>query len=202
MRKHLFRFGGLRLDGHVPRPRWLVLAAAVAGLSREHIETRYEDIVSFTGLAEAMGLFINTLPLRIRLGGRSVQECLQETHAGLTGLMHHEHATLSLAQRCSGVDARTPLFSALLNYRHSVAASTSDAGALQIPEGITAEWGQTPCKRALDEDRTYIEDVSERWGDMPIVRERMDNVELNCVLSNSFGFGGTNAALMFKRYTS
>ena len=35
---------------------------------------------------------------------------------------------------------------------------------------------------------------------MPIVRERRDNVELNCVLSNSFGFGGTNAALVFKRY--
>jgi len=35
---------------------------------------------------------------------------------------------------------------------------------------------------------------------MPIVRERRDNVKLNCVLSNSFGFGGTNAALAFKRY--
>ncbi len=35
---------------------------------------------------------------------------------------------------------------------------------------------------------------------MPIVLERRDNVALNCVLSNSFGFGGTNAALAFKRY--
>jgi len=37
-------------------------------------------------------------------------------------------------------------------------------------------------------------------GDMPLVRERMDNVALNCVLSNSFGFGGTNASLAFKAY--
>ena len=36
---------------------------------------------------------------------------------------------------------------------------------------------------------------------MPVVRERRDNVTLNCVLSNSFGFGGTNAGLVFKRYT-
>jgi 3-oxoacyl-[acyl-carrier-protein] synthase-1 len=36
---------------------------------------------------------------------------------------------------------------------------------------------------------------------MPIVLERRDNVTLNCVLSNSFGFGGTNAALLFRRYT-
>ncbi len=35
---------------------------------------------------------------------------------------------------------------------------------------------------------------------MPVVRERRDNAKLNCVLSNSFGFGGTNAALAFKRY--
>ncbi len=34
----------------------------------------------------------------------------------------------------------------------------------------------------------------------PIVRERIDNAELNCVMSNSFGFGGTNATLIFQRY--
>jgi 3-oxoacyl-[acyl-carrier-protein] synthase-1 len=34
---------------------------------------------------------------------------------------------------------------------------------------------------------------------MPIVRERQDNVKLGCVLSNSFGFGGTNASVVFKR---
>jgi len=34
----------------------------------------------------------------------------------------------------------------------------------------------------------------------PIVRERQDDVALDCVISNSFGFGGTNATLVFKRY--
>ncbi|HEY2136151.1 MAG TPA: beta-ketoacyl-ACP synthase I [Xanthobacteraceae bacterium] len=37
------------------------------------------------------------------------------------------------------------------------------------------------------------------FADMPIVRERRDNVALGCVLSNSFGFGGTNASVVFKR---
>ncbi|MFD2184455.1 beta-ketoacyl-ACP synthase I [Rhodoplanes azumiensis] len=36
------------------------------------------------------------------------------------------------------------------------------------------------------------------FADMPIVRERRDGATLACVLSNSFGFGGTNASLVFK----
>jgi 3-oxoacyl-[acyl-carrier-protein] synthase-1 len=34
---------------------------------------------------------------------------------------------------------------------------------------------------------------------MPIVRERRDDVDIGCVLSNSFGFGGTNASIVLKK---
>jgi len=44
-----------------------------------------------------------------------------------------------------------------------------------------------------------IETLDPEISDMPIVRERRDNVALGCVLSNSFGFGGTNASILFKR---
>jgi len=44
-----------------------------------------------------------------------------------------------------------------------------------------------------------IENLDPAFADMPIVRERRDGVELGCVLSNSFGFGGTNASVVFKR---
>jgi len=43
-----------------------------------------------------------------------------------------------------------------------------------------------------------IETIDPAFGDMPIVRERQDDVSLGCVLSNSFGFGGTNASVVFK----
>ncbi|MBX6424457.1 MAG: beta-ketoacyl-ACP synthase I [Variibacter sp.] len=44
-----------------------------------------------------------------------------------------------------------------------------------------------------------IENLDPAIADMPIVRERRDNVEIGCVLSNSFGFGGTNASIVLKR---
>lgn len=36
---------------------------------------------------------------------------------------------------------------------------------------------------------------------LTVATQRMDDVELNCIMSNSFGFGGTNATLVFERYT-
>jgi len=44
-----------------------------------------------------------------------------------------------------------------------------------------------------------IENLDPEFADMPIVRERRDNVAVSCVLSNSFGFGGTNASIVLKR---
>jgi 3-oxoacyl-[acyl-carrier-protein] synthase-1 len=45
-----------------------------------------------------------------------------------------------------------------------------------------------------------IETIDPAVADMPIVRKRLDNVDIDCVMSNSFGFGGTNATLVFRRY--
>jgi 3-oxoacyl-[acyl-carrier-protein] synthase-1 len=44
-----------------------------------------------------------------------------------------------------------------------------------------------------------IRNLDPAFEDMPIVRERRDDVKIGAVLSNSFGFGGTNASLVLKR---
>ena len=71
------------------------------------------------GADRALGLLMNTLPLRIKIGNDSVKDSVRQTHMLLARLMRHEHASLALAQRCSAVAAPAPLFSALLNYRHA-----------------------------------------------------------------------------------
>ena len=45
-----------------------------------------------------------------------------------------------------------------------------------------------------------IDEIDPQAEDMPIVRELIENVELETAMSNSFGFGGTNSTLVFQKY--
>jgi 3-oxoacyl-[acyl-carrier-protein] synthase-1 len=47
-------------------------------------------------------------------------------------------------------------------------------------------------------ESAHIEELDPAFEDLPIVRERQER-ELSCVISNSFGFGGTNATLAFTK---
>lgn len=71
------------------------------------------------GLAHAIGLLINTLPVRISLARLPVRNAVLECQDRLASLLAHERAPLSLALQCSGVPSPLPLFTSLLNYRHS-----------------------------------------------------------------------------------
>src|SRR5260370_9460807 len=89
------------------------------------------------GADRVLGMFINTLPGRIRLGEWGAERSVRETHKLMAQLLRHEHASLALAQRCSGVPAPAPLFSALLNYRHIGAAMQAPAAkATRAWEGM------------------------------------------------------------------
>jgi 3-oxoacyl-[acyl-carrier-protein] synthase I len=69
-------------------------------------------------------------------------------------------------------------------------------GAIGVQEAIFSllmMQGDFVCESA------HIEELDPAFADVPIMRARRDNAHLNCVMSNSFGFGGTNATLVFKR---
>ena len=75
------------------------------------------------GTDHALGLFINTLPIRIDLRDNQAHSTVRDAHDSLADLLQHEHASLALAQRCSAVPPPAPLFSALLNYRHNTVSA-------------------------------------------------------------------------------
>ncbi|KAG0348207.1 hypothetical protein BGZ54_004692, partial [Gamsiella multidivaricata] len=81
-----------------------------------------------SGSSRAMGLFINTLPLRVDVDDTGVKASVRQVQTDLASLLEHEHASLALAQRCSGVSAGTPLFSAMLNYRHQSTTADQASG--------------------------------------------------------------------------
>ena len=71
------------------------------------------------GAHRILGLFMNTLPLRVQLDQVTVAELVEQTQRALVDLLSHEQTALSLAQRCSSIGGSAPLFTSLLNYRWS-----------------------------------------------------------------------------------
>jgi 3-oxoacyl-[acyl-carrier-protein] synthase I len=49
-------------------------------------------------------------------------------------------------------------------------------------------------------ESAHIEEIDPAFADVPIIRKRIDNAKVDTVMSNSFGFGGTNATLIMQRY--
>jgi amino acid adenylation domain-containing protein len=99
----------------------------------------------------AVGLFMNTLPFRVTCDERPVLAAVQDTQRRLFALLRHEHASLALAQRCSSVPAPSPLFSALLNYRHSSGSARNVA--LDGVTGVESqERNNYPLSLAVDDE--------------------------------------------------
>ncbi|QBN32416.1 amino acid adenylation domain-containing protein [Xanthomonas oryzae pv. oryzae] len=71
------------------------------------------------GVDRVLGMFLNTLPIRLGDTRHTVLQAARHTQLCLARLLHHEHAPLALAQRCSALDPSTPLLHALLNYRYA-----------------------------------------------------------------------------------
>ncbi|WP_230938124.1 non-ribosomal peptide synthetase [Xanthomonas translucens] len=78
------------------------------------------------GVDRVLGMFLNTLPIRLGGAHDNVLQAVRHTQLCLARLLHHEHAPLALAQRCSAVDPTLPLLNAMLNYRYAGGSNVLD----------------------------------------------------------------------------
>ncbi|MGA2043875.1 MAG: beta-ketoacyl-ACP synthase I [Roseiarcus sp.] len=80
-----------------------------------------------------------------------------------------------------------------------ISATKSLAGHSQGATGVhEAIYSLLMMQNGFICESAHIEEIDPAFADMPIVRKRRDDVRLRAVLSNSFGFGGTNAAIVLK----
>ncbi|CDL85477.1 Putative Phenylalanine racemase (ATP-hydrolyzing) (fragment) [Xenorhabdus szentirmaii DSM 16338] len=119
------------------------------------------------GAEQVLGMFINTLPMRVSLAQRTVGEVIQDTYHSLMMLLEHEQAPLVLAQQCSGMPQSMPLFSTLLNYRHSQSGNSVGSGNSNNAETADSLWAGIRILAA--EERTNypvtlsVDDLGERF---------------------------------------
>lgn len=110
---------------------WAMVLGRCTGRTDVVFGTVLSGRLQTTGTERMMGMLINTLPIRISLGGASVEEVVRDTYQRTRALLEHEQASLAAAQGCSGVKPPMPLFTSLLNYRHSERSQHDDRASFE-----------------------------------------------------------------------
>jgi 3-oxoacyl-[acyl-carrier-protein] synthase-1 len=136
----------------------------------------------------------------VQPSGEGAARCMQLAMAGLDTKIDYinPHATSTPIGDLKEIEAIRQVFGSKVPLLSATKSLTGHSlGAAGVQEAI---YSLLMMNNGFVCESANIEELDPAFSDMPIVRERLDNVDLNCVMSNSFGFGGTNATLIFKRY--
>ena len=136
----------------------------------------------------------------VQPSGEGAVRCMRQALAGLNAPVGYinAHGTSTPVGDTREVEALREVFGDAVPPVSSTKSLTGHSqGATGVQEIIYSlimmEHGFITASANIDELDPETEGV-------PIVRETMNDVTLDCVMSNSFGFGGTNATMIFKRY--
>ena len=161
----------------------------------EHARARgakiYAEIVGYGATSDGFDM--------VQPSGEGAVRCMHMAldHVHETPDYINPHATSTPIGDLREVDALREVFGANMPPISATKSLTGHSlGAAGVQEAIYClimMRDQFICESA------NIQTLDPAFADIPIVRERIDNKEINVVLSNSFGFGGTNASLVFAR---
>ena len=133
--------------------------------------------------------------------GEGAERCMRMALSTVKGPIDYinPHATSTPAGDPPEIEAIRKVFGSE-NKCPPIAATKALTGHSQGATGVQeAIYSLLMMNNGFICESAHIEELDPTFADMPIVRKRIDNAKLGHVLSNSFGFGGTNAALVFKR---
>ncbi len=136
----------------------------------------------------------------VQPSGEGAIRCMQQAMATTSTAIDYinAHGTSTPVGDAQELKAINELFKDKLPYLSSTKSLTGHAlGAAGVNEAI---FTLLMMEGEFLAASANIENLDPEAGDIPVVRELMENVKINTAMSNSFGFGGTNACLIFQRY--
>ncbi|MDE2477167.1 MAG: beta-ketoacyl-ACP synthase I [Alphaproteobacteria bacterium] len=132
--------------------------------------------------------------------GEGAVRCMKQALGNLTSEIDYvnAHGTSTEVGDVTEIKAMREVFGSRMPPVNSTKSLTGHSlGAAGVHEAI---YSILQMQNGFIAESANIEEIDPEVADAPIVRRRVDNAKLNVVMSNSFGFGGTNASLVFQRY--
>ncbi len=163
----------------------------------EHAKARgakiYAELVGYGATSDGYDM--------VQPSGEGAVRCMQQAMATVDGKIDYinAHGTSTPVGDMRELEALREVFGdGNVPYVTSTKSLTGHAlGAAGVNEAI---YSLLMAEENFLSASANITQLDPKAEGVPIVTERMDNVELNTIMSNSFGFGGTNATLIFQKY--
>jgi 3-oxoacyl-[acyl-carrier-protein] synthase-1 len=132
--------------------------------------------------------------------GEGAVRCMRQALATVKGDVDYinTHGTSTPVGDQKEIGAIREVFGGKIPHIQSTKSLTGHSlGAAGVQESI---YGLLMMQAGFIGESAHISELDPEFEGVPIVRKRIDNAKIDTVLSNSFGFGGTNATLVFQRY--
>ena len=162
----------------------------------EHAKQRgakiYAELVGYGATSDGYDM--------VQPSGEGAVRCMQQAMADVDGPIDYinAHGTSTPVGDMRELEAmRTVFGDNLPKISSTKSLSGHSLGAAGVHEAI---FSLLMMQENFLAESANINEIDPAGADFPIVRERIDNADVNIMMSNSFGFGGTNATLVFKRW--
>ncbi|AMM83115.1 beta-ketoacyl-ACP synthase I [Martelella sp. AD-3] len=162
----------------------------------EHAKARgakiYGEIIGYGATSDGYDM--------VAPSGEGAVRCMRQALADIDGEIDYinTHGTSTPVGDSREIGAIKDVFGDKIPHIQSTKSLTGHSlGAAGVQESI---YSLLMMQEGFIGESAHIDLLDPEFEGVPIVRERIDNAKIDTVLSNSFGFGGTNATLVFRRY--